>query len=83
MSKSNVVKQKYGVQQFDKWWATLQDTDQVRERYPHAQHKLAFKPSNSEKPSVKNDFWKFIDENSQPTCRNTGSFGAQYYFSPK
>ena len=91
MSKSDVVNDRLenfvfmpdGVDNFALWWASVQDTDQVKVRYPHAEHGLARKPSNSAKRSVREDFLKFVDENSQPNGRNTGSAGAQYYFSPK
>ena len=52
-------------------------------RYPHAQHGLARKPSNSEKCSIRQDFLLLVDENSYPNSRNASSAGTQYYFSPK
>ena len=69
-----------GVDNFKQWWPTVQNTDQV---YPHEQHCLSRKPSNSEKHSIREDFLNFVDENSQPNGRNTDSAGTQYYFSPK
>lgn len=91
MTKSEVVNdhiEKFvvlpeGVDNFESWWATAEDTDQVKVRYSHAQHGLALKPSNSEKRSIREDFLKFVDTNSQPTGRSFDSAGAQYYFSPK
>jgi len=59
------------------------NTDQVKVRYPHAQHGLAQKPINLEKRSIREDFLLFVDESSHPNGRNAGSARAQYYFSPK
>ena len=91
LSKSEVINDRLqnfvvmpeGIDNFMQWWDTVQDTDQVKVRYPHEQHGLSRKPSNSEKPSVREDFLQFVDGNSQPNGRNIGSAGAQYYFSPK
>jgi len=51
MSKSDVVNDRLenfivrpeGVDNFVHWWATDQNTDQVKVRYPHAQHGMARK----------------------------------------
>ena len=67
---------------FKKWWDTLADTELVKVRYPYDQHGLARKPTNSEKRTMREHFFDFVDKNSQPTGRNDGSFGARYYFSP-
>ncbi len=91
MSKSDVAVNRLekfvvlpdGVDNFKVWWATVEGTDLVKVHYPHSQHGLALKPSNAEKHNVREDFLKFVDENSQPTGRNTGSARAQFYFSPK
>ena len=79
----NFIVRPEGVDNFVHWWATVQKTDQVKVRYPHAQHGLVRKPSNLEKRSIREDFLLFVDENSHPNGRNAGSAGAQYYFSPK
>ena len=65
------------------WWVTLNDSDLFKVCNPHGQHDLACKPSNSEKRSVREEFLKYVDENSQPTGRHTASCRAHYYFSPK
>ena len=91
MSKSDVINNRLqdcvvmpeGIDNFNHWWSTILDPDQVQVRYPHDQHGLSRKPSNSEKQSVREDFLKFVDDNSQPNGRNAGSAGAQYYFLPK
>ena len=79
----NFIVRPEGVDNLVHWWATVQNTDQVKVRYPHAQHGLVRKPSNLEKRSIREDFLLFVDENSHPNGRNAGSAGAQYYFSPK
>ena len=72
-----------GQDNFKQWWALLSDTDIVHIRYPHESHGLARKPSNSSKKSVQEEFLEFVDMNSQPNGRNSGSFGALFYFLPK
>ena len=73
MSKSEVIIDRLqsfvvmpeGTENFMQWWDTVQNTDQVKVRYPHEQHGLSRKPSNSEKPSVREDFVQFVDGNSK------------------
>ena len=72
-----------GQEFFDSWWDSVGNAEAVQVRYPHESHGLARKTSNSAKPSVLDDFLKFVDENSQPNGRQSGSFGAHFYFSPK
>ena len=62
---------------FKEWW----DTELIKVRYHHEQHGLARKPPNSEKRAIREAFLKFVDEHSQLTGRNNGSFGVWYYFN--
>ncbi len=87
MSKSDVAVNRLekfvvlpdGVDNFKVWWTIVEGTDLVKVHYPHSQHGLALKPSNAEKRTVREEFLKFVDENSQPAGRNTGSARAQFY----
>lgn len=72
-----------GQDNFKKWWPTLMDTDIVNVHYPHESHGLARKPSNSAKLNVREQFLQFVDVNSQPNGRQSGSYGALFYFLPK
>ena len=49
---------------FQEWWKELGDDEDVEVRYPHEQHGLKGKTSNRAKTDVKNDFLKFVDNNS-------------------
>ena len=55
-----------GQEFFDSWWDSLGNAELVQIRHPHESHGLARKTSNSPKPSLLDDFLKFVDENSQP-----------------
>ena len=91
MTKSDVVSKKLegrvvmpeNQDNFKKWWPTLADTDVVNVSYPHEDHGLARKPSNSAKVTVHEQFLEFIDNNSQPNGRQASSYGALFYFLPK
>ena len=72
-----------GQDNFKKWWPTLLDTDIVNVHYPHESHSLARKPSNSAKVNVQEQFHQFVDLNSQPNGRQSGSYGALFYFVRK
>ena len=39
--------------------------------------------SNHAKEDVMSDFLKFVDDNSQPNGRQSGSYSAQFFFHPK
>ena len=91
MTKSDVVSKKLegrvvmpeNQDNFKKWWPTLADTDVVNVSYPHEDHGLARKPSNSAKVTVHEQFLEFVDNNSQPNGRQASSYGALFYFLPK
>jgi hypothetical protein len=68
---------------FDRWWDSIGNAEMVQVHYPHEGHGLARKTSNFAKTSVLDDFLNFVDENSQPNGRQSGSFGAHFYFTPK
>ena len=68
---------------FKGWWDSIGNAEMVQVRFPHESHGLARKISNFAKTSVLHDFLKFVDENSQPNGRQSGSFGAHFYFNPK
>ena len=70
-----------GQEFFDSWWDSLGNAELVQIRYPHESHGLTRKTSNSAKPSLLDDFLKFVDENSQPIGRQSGSSGAHLKFS--
>ena len=46
------------------WWTNLPNDHTVSVRYPHEEHDLAGKISNSAKVSTKELFLKFVDNNS-------------------
>ena len=52
-------------------------------RYPHEQHGLARRISNSVKKDEKTRFLEFVDNNSQPNGRDLNSYGPTRYFLPK
>lgn len=68
---------------FKEWWMSLQHTDSVDVRYPHARHGNAGRRSNSSKASIMYNFLDFVDANSQPNGRSADSSGPTYYFLPK
>ena len=68
---------------FKAWWLSLQPSDQVTVRYPHARHGNAGKRSNSSKGSVMEDFLNFVDANSQPNGRSADSSGPTHYLLQK
>lgn len=68
---------------FKEWWSSLQPSDEVTVRYPHARHGNAGRKSNSSKVSVMEDFLSFIDANSQSNGRSADSSGPTHYFLPK
>ena len=74
------------------------DTAHIRERnllcaciihcvsiHSYTNYKLTFvqRTSNHAKQSVMADFLDFVDANSQPNCRPSGSYSAQFFFHPK
>jgi len=65
------------------WRKSLGSGDTVQVRYPHHLHGLAGMPSNSSKPSAKQDFLQFVDSNSQPNGRSADSASATHYLLPK
>ena len=92
MSKSDVEKQDLSThvvmpssveEPFNKWWRALEATSLVDVRYPHERHGNAGKPSNSARTSVKEDFIRFVDMNSQPNGCSQDSSGPRYYFLSK
>lgn len=68
---------------FSKWWSSLLPEQVVHVRYPHERHGNAGKPSNSAKKTVREEFLRFVDNNSQPNGRSADSSGPTFYFSPK
>ena len=68
---------------FSTWWASLSHDSAVQVRYPHSWHALAGRISNSSKRAMQEDFLHFVDLNSQPNGRSSGSFGPTYYLLPK
>ena len=68
---------------FSNWWKGLQADAIVNVRYPHEQHGLARRISNSAKKDEKTRFLEFVDNNSQPNGRDLNSYGPTHYFLPK
>ena len=52
-------------------------------KFPYKRHGLAGRPSNHSKLDVMADFLEFVDLNTQPNGRHTGSYNAQFFFIPK
>ena len=52
-------------------------------RYLHDHHGLAERSSNHAKTQLMEDFLEFVDKNSQPNGRHSGSHSEQYFFLPK
>ena len=52
-------------------------------RYPHNKHGNASKPSNSAKSTIMEEFFHFINMNSQPNGRAAGPLGPTQYFLSK
>ena len=69
-------------QAFRKWWKDLSADSVVAVKYPHEQHGLARRVSNSTKTEAKEDFSKFVDNNSQPNGRHLNSYCPTHYFLP-
>ena len=65
------------------WWRSLPPSHEVTVRYPHARHGNAGPTSHSAKTSVQEDFFKFVDLNSQANGRSADSSGPTFYFLPK
>ena len=89
MKKSDAVAQKLGDfvvmpqgndQSFLVWWRSLPDDHIIQVRYPYEHHGNARKESHSAKPSVRDDFLKFVDCNIQPNGRSANSSGPTHYF---
>ena len=70
------------MQTFEMWWKSLDDED-VEVKFPYERHGLAGCPSNHSKLDVMANFLEFVDLNSQPNGRHTGSYSAQFFFIPK
>ena len=68
---------------FKEWWGSLQASNVVSVRYPHARHGNAGRASNSCKTSVMEDYLTFVDANSQPNGRSIESSGPTFYFISK
>ena len=71
------------ITRFRKWWHSLAEDNTVEVKFPHERHGLARRQSNHAMPDVIADFLEFVDVNSQPNGRQTGSHHAQYYFLSK
>ena len=65
------------------WWKRLKDTDDVEVKYPYERHRLAGWPSNKSKSAVRSAFLTFVDANSHPNGRQTGSYSPHFFFIPK
>ena len=65
------------------WWRSLPPSHEVTVRYPHARHGNAGDTSYSAKTSVQEEFFKFVDLNSQANGRSADSSGPTFYFLPK
>ena len=75
-----VIMPKGSDQSFARWWQSLPDTTSVEVCYPHQHHGNARRPSNSSKPTVREDFLNFVDCNVQPNSRSADSSGPTHYF---
>lgn len=89
MTKSDVEKERaseYVIMPADKemvfkeWWMKLDASDFASVQYPHARHGNAGRTSNSSKTSVMEDFFAFVDTNSQPNGQKADSTGHTFYF---
>ena len=67
---------------FRKWWKDISEDNVVTVKYPYEQHGLARRVSNSAKTEAKDDFLKFVDNNSQPNGRDLNSYSPTHYFLP-
>lgn len=68
---------------FARWWCSLDRSDTVEVKFPYERHGLAKRSSNNAKQGVMADFLQFVDFNSQPNGRHTGSHNAQFFFLPR
>ena len=58
---------------FLKWWRSIDPLTKVKVRVPPTRHGLAGKTLNSAKTEVLDDFFTFVDSNSQPNGRAANS----------
>jgi hypothetical protein len=58
---------------FRLWWESLPSEHTVDVRYPHEKHGLTGKTSNNARTDTKEDFLRFVDNNSQPNGRRSDS----------
>ncbi len=65
---------------FENWWKSLANEDEVMVRFPHEQHGVRGKKS---KTDVMKRFPKFVDNNSTPNGRQADSHSPTFYFLTK